>query len=120
MGRIIKFDSRQALGARSLPVVLDQLTTALSPLDLSLHVLSFLAPAAAVALLVTLAARVILPAAGRPGRWWLPLAVNFLAGVLVLGAGLAVFGRDGKMATYAALVLAVATVQWLGGRAWRA
>jgi hypothetical protein len=39
--------------------------------------------------------------------------------VAVLASGLWWFGRDGKMATYTALVIAVATCQWLSGRAWR-
>jgi hypothetical protein len=34
-------------------------------------------------------------------------------GTLVLLVGLVVFGRDGKMLTYLALVVAVATVQWI-------
>ncbi|HEX2544549.1 MAG TPA: hypothetical protein VHL79_06710 [Ramlibacter sp.] len=91
----------------------------MGPLELARHLLSFVAPAFAVALLVTLAGRVVLPKSGRPRNWWLPLAINFLAGVVVLAGGLWYFGRDGKMATYAALVVVVATVQWLGGRAWR-
>jgi hypothetical protein len=33
-------------------------------------------------------------------------------GVVVLVIGLVVFGRDGKMLTYLALVLATATGQW--------
>lgn len=89
----------------------------MGPLDLLIHLLSFVAPAAAVALLVALAARLVLrgPGAG----WWRAFLFNFLAGVAVLVAGLWYFGRDGKMATYAALVIAVATAQWLSGRAWR-
>ena len=43
----------------------------------------------------------------------------FAAGVAVLAAGLAVFGRDGMMATYAALVVVCGTVQWLAMRGWR-
>jgi hypothetical protein len=39
--------------------------------------------------------------------------------LVVLAAGLWWFGHDGKMATYAALAVAVATSQWLAGRAWR-
>jgi hypothetical protein len=35
-------------------------------------------------------------------------------------AGLWYFGVDGKMATYAALVVAIAGCQWLSGRAWKA
>jgi zinc transporter ZupT len=91
----------------------------LSPLDFAVHLLSFVAPALVVAIVVALTGRLVLPRSGRPQRWWLPLTLNFLAGVAVLAAGLWWFGRDGKMATYAALVIAVATCQWLSGRAWR-
>jgi hypothetical protein len=90
-----------------------------SPIDFAVHLLSFVAPALAVALVVALAGTLVLPRSGRPQRWWLPFALNFIAGVAVLVAGLWWFGRDGKMATYAALVIAVATSQWLSGRAWR-
>jgi len=90
-----------------------------SPVDLAIHLLSFVAPALAVALLVALAGPLVLPRAGRPHRWWVPVALNFIAGVAVLVAGLWLFGRDGKMTTYSALVLVVATCQWLSGRAWR-
>lgn len=88
-------------------------------LDFAKHLLGFLAPAFAVAVLVALAGRLVLPRNNRPQRWWRPVALNFAAGVLVLATGLWYFGRDGKMATYAALVLVVATCQWLSGRGWR-
>lgn len=92
----------------------------MNALALFWHLLGFVAPALAVALLVALAARWVLPRNGpRPG-WRASIAINFIAGVVVLGAGLWWFGRDGKMATYAAMVVAVATAQWLGGRGWRA
>lgn len=82
-----------------------------------LHLLNFAAPALAVALGVALAARLF--RLDRSGRsWWVLAAINFVAGLVVLLGGLWYFGRDGKMATYAALVLAVASVQWLAGRAW--
>jgi multisubunit Na+/H+ antiporter MnhB subunit len=76
------------------------------------HLAGFVAPALVVALLLTLAPRLRL--AGRQGkrRWTRDLAWLWLAGVLVLLAGLAYFGRDGKMATYAALVLVQGTVGW--------
>lgn len=90
-----------------------------SPLASLLHLLSFLAPAVVVAAFVALAARVVLPPAARPGSLGLAFALNFAAGAVALGAGLWYFGHDGKMATYAALVLAVASTQWLAGRAWR-
>ena len=90
----------------------------MNPLDFLIHLLSFAAPALAVAVLVALGARLVMPGARRPG-WWASLLANSVTGVLVLAAGLWWFGRDGKMATYAALVVAVATAQWLVGRAWR-
>jgi hypothetical protein len=88
-------------------------------IDLLPHLFSFAAPALAVALVVAAAGRWLLPkGASRPG-WWLLFAINFIAGLVVLGVGLWFFGRDGKMLTYAALVVVVAMTQWLSGRAWR-
>lgn len=91
----------------------------MSPLELARHIVAFLAPALAVAALVALGARLVLPPAARPRSAWLAFVLNFAAGGATLAAGLWFFGHDGKMATYAALVLAVASMQWLAGRAWR-
>lgn len=91
----------------------------MGPLDLFLHLSSFVAPAVAVALLVALAARVVMPRQSAASPWWAQAAINSIVGVLVLVAGLWHFGVDGKMATYAALVLAVAGCQWVCSRAWR-
>lgn len=88
--------------------------------DLADHLLSFAAPALAVAFLVTLAAPLVLPRTAQRQRWWVRFAINCAAGLAALGAGLWYFGHDGKMATYAGLVLAVASAQWLAARAWRA
>jgi hypothetical protein len=88
-------------------------------LDITLHLLSFLAPALAVAGLVALAARVLMPARAGLLAWWVQFALNSIAGMVVLGAGLWYYGVDGKMATYAGLVVAVAGCQWLGSRAWQ-
>jgi len=43
------------------------------------------------------------------------VTINAMAGVFVLAAGLWAFGRDGKMATYAAMVLACALGLWWSG-----
>jgi hypothetical protein len=75
------------------------------------HLANFLAPALVVALMLSLIPRLRL---GKV-RWrgfmkdtlWLSLA-----GFGVLLAGLIWFGRDGKMATYAALVLAQGSMAW--------
>jgi hypothetical protein len=91
----------------------------LGPFDIADHLLSFAAPAFAVALLVTLAAPWFLPRRPRRLGWGARFAIAFAAGLAVLAAGLWFFGHDGKMATYAALVLAVATTEWLAGQGWR-
>lgn len=80
--------------------------------DLIIHLMNFLAPALAVALVVACVAPWFMPnrspALGIPAQ----AAINFVAGALALGLGLWFFGRDGKMASYAALVLACASSQW--------
>jgi hypothetical protein len=45
--------------------------------------------------------------------------MNSVAGALGLLGGLVFFGHDGKMATYAALVLSCASCQWVAAKAWR-
>ncbi|HEY9095512.1 MAG TPA: hypothetical protein VIN35_07205 [Hydrogenophaga sp.] len=52
------------------------------------------------------------------GRWSLKTEAMTLVGggALVLLTGLAVFGRDGKMLTYAALVLVMGTLAWWNRR----
>ena len=87
------------------------------------HLFNFMAPAAFVAVLVVLLSRLF----GRVFKSKKPLtlslyvqiAIVFIAGLVVLLAGLIVFGRDGKMATYTALVLGAATCQWVLLRGWK-
>ena len=76
------------------------------------HLLNFVAPALAVALLLWGAPR-LLPKARR-GRWTARRELAGLVGlgVAVLLAGLVLWGRDGKMLTYAALVLAQGSLAW--------
>ena len=90
----------------------------MGPSQFALHLLGFVAPALFVALAVSLGARWVARPA-PPLRWWVQAAINFTAGVAVLLAGLWHFGVDGKMATYAALVAAIATTQWLSSRGWK-
>lgn len=91
----------------------------MGPDDLLWHLLNFVAPALAVAAGVALAARMLRPRGTQGLGWWTSLAINFAAGVAVLGAGLWLGGKDGLMATYAALVGVVASCQWLAARGWR-
>jgi hypothetical protein len=89
-------------------------------LDLLLHLLSFLAPAAAVALLVAAASSLLVPRNQAAHSWRAQAAINFAAGAVILAAGLWWWGVDGKMATYGTMVAVIATCQWIGSRAWRA
>ncbi len=85
-----------------------------------LHALNFLAPAALVALLLPVLDRYVLRNSSQGWSWWLQSGILFAVGALVLFVGLLLFGVDGKMLSYLALVLGSATCQWLltrGGRA---
>ncbi len=88
----------------------------MGPLDFLWHLSGFLAPAAAVALLVSLAARVLMPESARQSSWIAALVLDFGAGTAALLAALWLSGRDGSMAGYGALVLASGSSQWLLGR----
>jgi hypothetical protein len=89
-------------------------------LDLFFHLLSFAAPAIAVGAGVAFAARFVFARQPESRSWWFYAAINSIAGIAVLVAGLAYFGVDGKMATYSALVVAVACAQWLSAKGWKA
>ncbi|MFC5521211.1 hypothetical protein [Polaromonas jejuensis] len=88
------------------------------------HLLNFMAPAAVLALLLVLLSRLIFGifrskrAAGQP--WWTQVAIVFIVNVAILTAGLLFFGHDGKMLTYAGLVLGAALCQWVLLRGWKA
>lgn len=77
------------------------------------HALNFLAPALWLALLFPLIARFIYKKQAVALTLKRQVALLFIVGALVLLVGLVVFGRDGKMLTYLALVAAVATGQWV-------
>ena len=87
----------------------------MSPLGAIWHLLNFFAPALGVGLLAPSFAKLLWRRELKGVSWkrltiWATLCC---AGVLV--AGLVVFGHDGKMATYAAMVGACAlTVWWVG------
>ena len=92
----------------------------MGPWDAFNHLLNFAAPAAAMALLLALSGRFLGSKTPVALSWWARAAMVFVVGVAMLAAGLLVWGRDGKMLTYAALVLACATCQWVLVRGWRA
>ncbi|MBK5204930.1 MAG: hypothetical protein JJD98_05840 [Polaromonas sp.] len=88
------------------------------------HLLNFMAPAALLALLLVVMARLFfgLFKSKKPfvRTWWVQAAIIFVVNVVILTAGLLFFGHDGKMLTYAALVLGAAFCQWLLLRGWKA
>ena len=85
------------------------------------HLLNFMAPALLVALLLATLSRLFFGFFGSKRAivhvLWAQLAINFIVGVAILAIGLVLFGHDGKMLTYVALILAMAVSQWcqLGG-----
>ena len=84
------------------------------------HLLNLVAPAAVVALLLVLSSSFFsrFSSTKKPAAQsiWARAAIIFIVNMLVLIAGLVLFGNDGKMATYAALVLVAAVCQWAMSR----
>ncbi|MEO6410032.1 MAG: hypothetical protein ABIO45_14940 [Burkholderiaceae bacterium] len=81
---------------------------ALALVDIVLHLLNFLAPACGVAALGALLAKTLMRGTFAGIGWTRVLAWAATAGLVASIAGLAIFGRDGRIETYAALVLLVA------------
>jgi len=87
--------------------------------DLALHLISFAAPALVLAGILPAAGRLLFGRRPATPSWWLQLLINALVGSLALGLSLWFFGRDGKMAAYITLVLAMASSEWFLMRAWQ-
>ncbi|MEY2769802.1 MAG: hypothetical protein RIQ38_221 [Pseudomonadota bacterium] len=81
------------------------------------HLLNFVLPALAMALLMPLAGRWVMGA--WPRRWPRHVLAHLALGVLVLTLGLVLSGEDGRMLTYTVLALAAGTLEWALHRAWR-
>jgi sorbitol-specific phosphotransferase system component IIBC len=91
----------------------------MDPISALTHLFNFAAPALALAAGVTLGAHVFWKK--RPLALALPaqFTINLIVSVVMLVIGLLLLGRDGKMASYAAMSLACATSQWLMARGWQ-
>lgn len=96
----------------------------MTALNLTNQLLNFMAPAAFVALLLVLltriASRFFTSKRSKAPSLFAQAAIIFIANLLLLLAGLVLFGRDGKMASYALMALGAATCQWLLLRGWKA
>lgn len=89
----------------------------MSPLDLLWHLLNFVAPAAVVGMLAPAVAKLIWRRRWRSLRWATLAPPCCAAGLLALVVGWVLFGRDGRMATYLLMVVAVAAaLGWFGRR----
>lgn len=89
----------------------------MNAIELLLHLTGLLLPALLMAALMPLAGRWVMGAGGLVWFWrafW-----HALAGSAVLVLGLLLQGHDGRMATYGALVLVAATLEWLMHRGWQ-
>ena len=91
----------------------------MGPMDFLLHLFNFVAPAFGVAVLLPIFARWVFGANAGGMSWSWQVLVIGLVGSLVLWAGLWLLGRDAKMLTYAALILACATCQFVMNRSGR-
>lgn len=79
------------------------------------HLTNFFAPALILGALSAALTKAIWRRELGPGRGWRLWAWASGASALVAIAGLAVFGRDGRMATYAAMVVGCALALWWAG-----
>jgi len=87
----------------------------MGPLDGLWHLLNFFAPAIGLALLAASLAKLSWRQQLAAVSWRRLFLWSAAAGALALAAGLVAFGRDGKMATYGALVMANALALWWVG-----
>lgn len=91
----------------------------IAPIDAFWHIANFLAPAITVAAIASVLAKLLWRSDLRRVAWFrlFAWAAGVCAGVLI--ARLVVFGRDGRMATYAAMVVGCAIALWGVGFARR-
>ena len=88
----------------------------MGPLAILNHTINFLAPALWLAVLLPVLSRLFMGKRAVARTMANQIALHFVVGCIVLLVGLVLFGRDGKMLTYLALVLALASMQWLLSR----
>lgn len=87
----------------------------MGPLDALNHLVNLLLPALALGLLSTTLSKLLWRATLRAVPWRRLAGWSSGAAVLALLAGLVLTGRDGRMLTYAAMVVACAVALWWVG-----
>lgn len=84
-------------------------------IDAFWHVVNLLAPAVGIALVAACMARLLWWRQLKPVSWRRLVAWPAALSALVIVAGLLVSGRDGRITTYMAMVLACAAGLWWAG-----
>jgi len=87
----------------------------MGPFDALNHLVNLLLPAVGVAAIAAALAKLLWWRALAPVAWWRLALWAGSAGVAVTVGGLVLFGRDGRMATYGAMVGATALALWWVG-----
>ena len=87
----------------------------MSPIDAFWHLLGLFLPAWLTAALAAAAAKLLWRGDLRGVRWTRPALWAGAAGSLVLLGGLVLLGRDGRMLSYALMLLAAALALWWAG-----
>lgn len=87
----------------------------MGPLDALWHLLSFAAPALGVGFLGAVSAKALWRRELQRASVWRLGAWAASAGLVALVAGVVLFDRDGRLATYAMLVAASAAALWWVG-----
>ncbi|HOB96818.1 MAG TPA: hypothetical protein PK306_23095 [Aquabacterium sp.] len=87
----------------------------MGPLDALNHLVNLLLPALALGLLAASLSKLLWRKALGPVAWKRLAAWACAAALLALLAGLVITGRDGRMVTYAGMVLASAAALWWVG-----
>ena len=91
----------------------------MGPLNLLNHLLNFVLPAVAMGVMMPLFSRLLWRKVPIKRSLKAQMAITTLACLAVLITGLVVFGVDGKMATYAGVVLVASGCQWWFQQGWR-
>lgn len=90
----------------------------MGPIDGLIHLINFFVPALGFGAIAAGLAKLVWFRSLRAVPWWRLARTVGLASAAVLVVGAAVSGRDGRMATYAAMVVAgAAALFWAGRRA---
>lgn len=111
---------KKCAGHRSRPRAVPPVHTILSALDLFWHLCNFLAPAWVVAALMAGALKLLWRQEVRHRGWRQLWLWGGLGGSLGLLGALMLLGRDGRMAGYGLMILAIALPQWAlaWGQGW--